>query len=152
MTNGLRICLIWASALSMLLFQGFHCPSLCNEMTAAHILEHLQAKFAEIDNYSVLLSIKTDITQVHVPQMEVMVFFKQPDKLHLQSKGFAMLPREGLLINPNRFRKEDFYMPTPEKEAIGDLEAFKLELVPRKGRHKIEKACPMGRPGKMDNT
>jgi len=139
MTNGFHRVLILFSALAMLLLHGLHCPSLCDEITADRILKHLQTRFAEIDNYMVLLNIKTDIAQIRVPQMEVMVFFKQPDKLHLESKGFAMLPREGLLINPNRFKKEDFYMSIQGKETIEGMETVKLELAPKKEGIKLRR-------------
>jgi len=139
MINGFRQGLICLFALAMLFFQGLLCLSECSEMTADDILRHLRARFAEINDYTVLLQVETDIPQVHVPQMEVRVFFKQPDKLHLQSKGFAMLPREGMIINPNRFKKEDFYMSILGKETLKGIEAFKLELAPRKEGIKLKK-------------
>ena len=71
--------------------------------------------------------------------MEVMVFFKQPDRLHLQSKGFAMLPREGLLINPNRFSKENFYVSAPKRETVEGVETFKLELAPKTEEIKLRR-------------
>lgn len=139
MKNRFRLWLICLSVLAILLFQGFDHPSKGNELTADDILGNLQSTFAEIEDYTALLHVETDIKQVRVPQMEVKVFFKQPDKLHLQSKGFAMLPREGMLINPNRFSKEDFYMSILGKETFKDMETFKLELVPRKEKIKVRK-------------
>jgi len=137
--NRFRSWLIGLSVLATLLFQGFDYPTKGNELTADDILRNLQSAFAKIEDYTVLLHVETDIKQVRVPQMEIKVFFKQPDKLHLQSKGFAMLPREGMLINPNRFRKEDFYMSILGKETFKDMETFKLELVPRKEKIKVRK-------------
>ncbi|MBW2610245.1 MAG: outer membrane lipoprotein-sorting protein [Deltaproteobacteria bacterium] len=139
MKNRFRSWLIGLSVLATLLFQGFDYPTKGNELTADDILRNLQSAFAKIEDYTVLLHVETDIKQVRVPQMEIKVFFKQPDKLHLQSKGFAMLPREGMLINPNRFRKEDFYMSILGKETFKDMETFKLELVPRKEKIKVRK-------------
>ena len=139
MKNRFRFWLLWLSVLVMLLFQGFDYSAKCNELTVDDILRNLQSTFTEIEDYTALLHVETDIKQVRVPKMEVKVFFKQPDKLHLQSKGFAMLPREGMLINPNRFSKEDFYMSILGKEIIKDMETFKLELVPRKEKIKVRK-------------
>ncbi|MBW1767987.1 MAG: outer membrane lipoprotein-sorting protein [Deltaproteobacteria bacterium] len=139
MKNRFRFWLIWLSASVMLLFQGFDYSAKCNELTVDDILRNLQSTFAEIEDYTVLLHVETDIKQIRVPQMEVKFFFKQPDRLHLKSKGFAMLPREGMFINPNRFSKEDFYMSILGKETFEDIETYKLELVPRKEGIKVRK-------------
>jgi len=105
----------------MLLFQGFDYSAKCNELTVDDILKNLQSTFAEIEDYTALLHVETDIKQIRVPKMEVKIFFKQPDRLRLKSKGFAMLPREGMFINPNRFSKEDFYMSILGKESFKDI-------------------------------
>ncbi|MBW2610485.1 MAG: hypothetical protein JRC68_09105 [Deltaproteobacteria bacterium] len=139
MKNRPCSCLIWLSALILLLFQGSDCISQGTELTVDDILRNLQSTFAEIEDYTVMLNVKSDIKQVRVPQMEVTAFFKQPDKLHLQSTGFAMLPREGMFINPNRFNREDFYMSILGKETLKDIETIKLELVHRNEKIKVRK-------------
>ena len=35
-----------------------------------------------------------------VPPMNATMYFKKPDKVHFDAKGFAILPREGLTLNP----------------------------------------------------
>jgi len=109
------------------------------EITADDILRHLQSAFAEVEDYTVRLHAEIDMEQVRVPPMDVTVYFKQPDKIHLQSKGFAMLPREGIFMNPNRFSKENFYMSLLGKETLKNVETYKIELVPRKEEIKVRK-------------
>ena len=131
--------LIGLSALAMLLLQGFAFQSWGDELSANDVLKNLQKTFAEIEDYTVLLRVKTDIQQIRVPQRDVKVFFKQPDKLHLQSKGFAMLPKEGMFINPNQFNREDYYMSLLGKENLKGRSAYKLELVPRNVKVRVRK-------------
>ncbi len=126
-------------ALVLLLFHGVNTPVLGDDLKLDNILQHLRSTFAEIEDYTVMLDVTSNIRQVRVPQMKVKAFFKQPDKLHLESRGFAMLPRESMLLNPNRFNREDFYMTLLGKETLKDMETFKLELVPRKDSIKVRK-------------
>jgi hypothetical protein len=39
-----------------------------------------------------------DIEHLKVPPMHATLYFKQPDKVHIASKGFAMLPRESMAM------------------------------------------------------
>jgi hypothetical protein len=68
---------------------------------------------------------------VHIPPMDVKVYFKQPDKVFIKSDGFAMLPREGILQNPGKFNQENFYMELTGQEIIDSVQTYKLELIPR---------------------
>lgn len=127
------------TAVILALFQGVTVSAAGSEPTAEDIVRHLQSAFSAIEDYTVRMDIKTDIRGVNIPEMEVKAFFEQPDKVHLESKGFAMLPREGVLINPNRFNPDDFYMSVLGKEMLGSREIFKLELVPRREGIRVRK-------------
>ncbi|MBE0557027.1 MAG: hypothetical protein IH628_07310 [Proteobacteria bacterium] len=43
--------------------------------------------------------------RLQVPSMSATMYFKAPDKIHFESPSFAMLPREGLAINPSDLRR-----------------------------------------------
>lgn len=102
------------------------------QITEDEILGHIQSVFNEIKDYTVRIHAEIDMEEINVPPMEVTVYFKQPDKIHLQSKGFAILPREGMFINPSRFNKENFYISLLKKDTLQTIETYKMELVPRK--------------------
>jgi outer membrane lipoprotein-sorting protein len=121
------------------IFQGALDPARGDEPTAEDVVRNLQSTFSLIEDYTVQIVIETDIQGVNVPRMEIQAFVKQPDKIHLESKGFAMLPREGVIINPNRFNGDDFYMSLLGKGMFRSRETFKLELVPRKEGIKVRK-------------
>jgi outer membrane lipoprotein-sorting protein len=110
-----------------------------HDITAADILRHIRSTWSEVEDYSVRLQAEIDMEKVRVPPMDIMVYYKQPDKIHLQSKGFAILPRDGIFINPNRFSTEAFYMSLLGKETLKNVETYKIELVPRKQEIKIRK-------------
>jgi outer membrane lipoprotein-sorting protein len=63
------------------------------------ILRNVEARLAAVHDYTVTLDVVADIERLNVPPMHVTMYFKQPDKVHLDAEGFALLPREGLQPN-----------------------------------------------------
>ncbi|MDL1892925.1 hypothetical protein FBQ87_08545 [Sphingobacteriales bacterium CHB3] len=76
--------------------QGKTRPQLSGEA----ILKYVEANFAGIQDYTVSLEAKVDLERLKVPQMKATMYFKQPDKFHFDSEGFALLPKEGLSFAP----------------------------------------------------
>lgn len=102
------------------------------------IINNLKSSFSRVDDYTVMLKVKTDIKDFYVPEMKIKVYFKQPDKIHLESSGFAMLPREGIFFNPNDLDRDNFYMSLIEEDENQEG-IVKLELLPRKENIKVRK-------------
>ena len=114
-------------------------PAHGSDLAANDILERVRATFSEIRDYAVNIHAEIDMENVRVPPMNVEIFFKQPDKIRMKSKGFAMLPKEVVFLNLNRFSGENFYMSLLGRETLGQTEAYVLELVPRKEEIKVRK-------------
>ena len=125
--------------LAFLIFMIISTSTQGAEVTVPEVLKHLQSTFAQVKDYRVRLHAEVDMERVKVPPMDVIVYFKQPDRIHLQSKGFSILPRQGLFFNPNQFSQEDYYMSFLGKETLNKNEVYKIELVPRKEEIKIRK-------------
>lgn len=64
------------------------------------ILENVVDNFSKVQDYSVDVNIKIDVEFIKVPETKAKIFFKQPDKIHLESDGFAMLPKNGMKFSP----------------------------------------------------
>lgn len=63
------------------------------------ILRNVEARLATVHDYTVTLDVVADIERLNVPPMHATMYFKQPDRVHLDAEGFALLPREGLQPN-----------------------------------------------------
>jgi outer membrane lipoprotein-sorting protein len=68
------------------------------------VIEKLGHAYDSLNDYVVTVRANVDVERLRVPKMEAKVYFKQPDKIHFESSGFAMLPREGV-FNPFQFTK-----------------------------------------------
>jgi len=62
------------------------------------ILERVEDTFTWIQDFSATLSITIDMERMNVPPMTGKLFFKQPDKIHIDAEGFMMVPRDGLAL------------------------------------------------------
>ncbi len=69
-----------------------------------------------------------DIEKLDVPPMVVRMYFKQPDRTHFESEGFAVLPREALRFNPRGIR-ERFTVEGVARDSAGN--ALRIRLLSR---------------------
>ena len=103
--------------------------------SAAEILQNVKAKFDAVNDYTATLTAKVDMERLRIPEMKIKVYFKQPGKVHIESKNFAMLPREGFALNPSDLlSKYDASLMSTEER--GNVKYYRLRLVskPEKNR------------------
>jgi hypothetical protein len=66
------------------------------QMTPEQVVRAVRAKAAGVNTYIATVSIEVDIPFVKAPRGTATVYFKKPDKTKVVSKGFAMLPKQGV--------------------------------------------------------
>ncbi len=64
------------------------------------IIKNLKNTFKKVKDYSADVDIKVDVSFLKVPEMKAKIYYKQPDKMYIESDGFAMLPKDGLYTSP----------------------------------------------------
>lgn len=65
------------------------------------ILKNVVDNFSRVQDYTVSVNIRVDVEFIKVPETKAKIYFKQPDKVHLESDGFAMLPKSGMEFSPS---------------------------------------------------
>ncbi len=65
------------------------------------ILRKLLEKFDNVEDYQVDIKIKVDVEFIKAPESKAKIYFKQPDKIHIESETFALLPKDGLDFSPS---------------------------------------------------
>jgi outer membrane lipoprotein-sorting protein len=74
-------------------------PTRAANPTAKEILTRASKPYTAIRDYIVDARLTAKSPSVHIPDMNLKVFFKSPDKVHVESKdGFALLPKQGALL------------------------------------------------------
>ena len=102
-----------------------------------YIIKKTDDQFREINNYQVDMVISIAIPAFRMPKKKYKVYFKQPDKIKVKSRGFGLLPKTGMFTSPVenfsnlsniRFSK-DFSRTDPnEIMLVGDLVLDSLAL------------------------
>jgi outer membrane lipoprotein-sorting protein len=71
-----------------------------SQVSAGSIVLQNIAKGSEgIQDYVATIEAKVEMDRLRVPKMSATLYFKKPDKVHFDAPGFAMLPREGVVLN-----------------------------------------------------
>ncbi len=94
------------------------------------ILNNVKQAFNKIKDYSVDVRIKVDVSFLKVPEMNAKLFYKQPDKIHIESKGFALLPKDGLYTSPMTFLKNDYTAIYSREEMLNGINASVVKVIP----------------------
>ena len=102
-----------------------------------YIIKKTDDQFREINNYQVDMVISIAIPAFRMPKKKYKVYFKQPDKIKVKSRGFGLLPKTGMFTSPidnfsnlsNIKFSKDFSRTNPnEIMLVGDLVLDSLAL------------------------
>ena len=74
------------------------------ESAGSAILQNVGRVYEAIQDFVAKIEAKVDMERLRVPKMNATLYFKKPDKVHFDSPGFAMLPREGVVLNAGTLR------------------------------------------------
>ena len=102
-----------------------------------YIIKKTDDQFREINNYQVDMVISIAIPAFRMPKKKYKVYFKQPDKIKVKSRGFGLLPKTGMFTSPLenfsnlsniRFSKDFSRTNSNEIMLVGDLVLDSLAL------------------------
>jgi outer membrane lipoprotein-sorting protein len=94
------------------------------------ILDQVKKTFDQVQDYVVDVNIKVDVDFVKMPDTKATIYFKQPDKVHLESQSFAMLPREGLDFSPMGFLKTRYTSVYEKEDTIDGYKTDVVKVIP----------------------
>ncbi|MBK6837751.1 MAG: hypothetical protein IPG90_05315 [Bacteroidetes bacterium] len=60
------------------------------------LIAGVNTKFKQVNNYEAIVVIKTEIPFIKMLPVSATIYFKQPDKIRIKSKGIAILPKQGI--------------------------------------------------------
>jgi outer membrane lipoprotein-sorting protein len=106
----------------------------CNLFSQANdpysILKQVKEKFSKVRDYEVDVKIKVDISFLKMPEATAKIFFKYPNKVKLQSEGFAMLPKQGISFSPASLLSEGFTAIYAGVSQISDVNTDVIKVLP----------------------
>lgn len=101
------------------------------------ILNKVKAEFSKIEDYTVDVKIKVDVDFLKMPDREAKIYFKKPDKIHIQSEGFAMLPKEGLNFSPFGLLNSNYTSFYVREDTLNGIVTSVIKVIPLEGRSDV---------------
>ncbi len=96
--------------------------------TADEVLANAVQAFNGVHDLIVNIDVEVQMERMQIPNMNAIMYFKKPNKLHFVSQGFLFLPKEGIIWNPSilqeRYTSASFVIDT-----IDGITHYKLLLV-----------------------
>lgn len=94
------------------------------------ILKKVLNAFNKVQDYEVNISIKVDVDFLKVPDTKAKIYFKQPDKVNIESETFALLPREGFDFSPSALLKKKYTAFYVREDTIENVKVSILKVIP----------------------
>ncbi len=111
-------------------------PQLSAVSAGEALLKRVEAALAPVRDYTVTLEITADLEQARIPPMKATMYFKQPDRVHVESEGFALLPKEAFSLSPTRLL-ERFRVDSVVTERDGGAPHYRLRMAARDERSRV---------------
>jgi outer membrane lipoprotein-sorting protein len=70
------------------------------QITAEQLLQNVRAEFEKVKDYTATLDIIPNIENISAKETRITLYYKQPNKIHIESKNFVMIPKQLFETNP----------------------------------------------------
>jgi outer membrane lipoprotein-sorting protein len=98
----------------------------------AALLQKVRARLDQVNDYRATGLMKTDVSFLKVPEAEVTVFFKRPDKLKIKNdKGISLVPKGAVTISLNNLLKGTYTTLDAGKDTAGGHSVRVIKLLPQ---------------------
>ena len=103
--------------------------SQAHALSAKDIIKKAGAHYEVIKDYTADAKVTVESPSMHVPEMNIKIYYKKPDKLHVESKdGFAVLPKQGAIVgNPLKFLLTSADLSVDRSETVLGNECYVIK-------------------------
>jgi len=108
----------------------FSCSIFSQTKNADEILEKIKKKYDVVKDYEVDIKIKVDMEFLRIPKVSAKVYFKHPDKMKMDSKDFAILPKEGISFSPTKFLNNKYSAIYIRSDTVENKNVEVIKIIP----------------------
>jgi len=101
------------------------------------ILNNVKKASERVKDYQANVRIKLDIPFIKAPDSDAKIYFKAPDKMHIESKTFALLPKEGMDFSPAALLKGNYTAIYVKEEMIDGIKASVVKVIPNNEKSEV---------------
>lgn len=101
------------------------------------ILEKVKTEFDKVEDYQVDVQTKIDVSFLKMPDRKATIYYKKPDKFHVDSENFAMLPKSGLNFSPLGFLNYKYTAFYEREDTIKGIPVSVIKVIPLEGSAEV---------------
>jgi hypothetical protein len=113
----------------LILFLGVN-TLLRADVNPAPLLDSIKTNLNKVNDYSASVNIKVNVSFIKIPVKEGVLYYKKPDKVKLESKGFAMLPKKGMNFGLNELFSKPYSSIFVREEKIKNKTMMLVKVIP----------------------
>lgn len=96
------------------------------------LLQKVRARLDQVNDYQATGTMKTNVNFLKVPEAQVTVYFKRPDKLKIRNdKGISLVPRGAVTISLNNLLRGAYTVLDAGTDTTGGHRARVIKLLPK---------------------
>ena len=92
--------------LVILLFSPATAPGATPGPDPRQVFAELVKPYRNLNDYTVKIHAKVSLPTIRVPDFTATLYFKKPDRFHIETRSFAPIPRNSGVFNPSQFDPE----------------------------------------------
>ncbi|MEN8192922.1 MAG: hypothetical protein ABFS12_08900 [Bacteroidota bacterium] len=100
------------------------------QKNADEILIDVKNKLESFQDYQVNLSIIVDMEFLRIPKVFAKAYFKQPDKMKIESDDFAVLPKEGVNFSPAKLLNNKYTAIYIKSDSLDQSSVDVVKIIP----------------------
>jgi hypothetical protein len=94
------------------------------------VFAKLVKPYRNLNDYTVKINAKVNLPAIRVPDFAATLYFKKPDRFHIETKSFAPIPRSSGVFNPSQFDPEKNLITYQRTENLGGIRADLYRVEP----------------------
>mgnify|MGYP000275626481 CR=1 FL=1 len=98
--------------------------------SAQELLTAMKGRMKGVSSYKASMRIKLDIPFLKAPESTATMYFKAPDKTHVDAPGFAMLPKRGADVTIQRVLDKPYVAVDAGRESFQGVQMRKVKILP----------------------
>ena len=93
------------------------------------VFTELIKPYRDLNDYTVRIHAKVNMPSIRIPDFSAVLYFKKPDKFHVETKSFAPIPRDSGVFNPFQFDPEKNLIAYERTEPLNGMpsDVFRVE-------------------------
>jgi outer membrane lipoprotein-sorting protein len=126
-------------------------PGAAGRPDPQRVFRELLAPYRNLNDYTVKIQASVEMPSIRIPNYTATLYFKKPDRFHVETRSFAPIPRDAGVFNPFQFDPEKNRITSLRSEFLNGINAdlYRLDPGDKEKRLRYSQAWVGGTPARI---